>query len=161
MTRCAVSNLKSIRLIIGTVGTRYDFFECVRSRQPCFKIVLSRCYCTHVTRADVDHFVMQAECIPQINTILQQFFVQFPRSFRRCDDDLFDLGELMDAPNTTIGLTMGANLSAEARRNANNLQWKELLRNSFLHVHRSQRMLRCSNHVVTIRVDTIHHRLKV
>ena len=104
---------------------------------------------------------MQAERIPKINTVLQQFFVQFPRGFGCCDDDLFDLGKLMDAPNTTIGLTMGTNLSAEARGNANNLQWKKFLRNGFLHVHRSQRMLRCSNHVVTIWVDNIHHRLKV
>ena len=69
------------------------------ARNPGFQIVFFGRNRAHVTGANVDHFVVNAEAVPQIRTVLQQFFVERPRVFRLGDDDLFNLGELVHAPS--------------------------------------------------------------
>ena len=71
MSRLTVPNAQPVGLIVGAVGTRNDFFVLVCARNPRFEVVFLGCYRTHVTRADVNNLVMNAEAVPQIRAVLK------------------------------------------------------------------------------------------
>ena len=78
----AVSDTQPVGLVVGAVGTRHDFLVLVGAGNPRFKVVFLGGHRAHITGANVDHLVVNAEAVPQVDAVLEQLFVQRPGVFR-------------------------------------------------------------------------------
>ena len=157
----AGADLQAVGLIVRAVGAGHDFLVRLGTRQPRFEVVLAAGHGAHVSGADVDHFVVEAEGVPQVDAVLKQFLVKVPRALGIADHDLLHLAELVHAPNAAVGLAVCPDLSPEAVGHADQTQREVLFRHGLAHVHRRERMLARGRHVVAVGLDAVHHGLKV
>ena len=104
---------------------------------------------------------MDAETVPQVGAVLQQLLVKCPRVLWASEDDLLDLGELVDAPYAEVTLAVTTDLATETLRDADHSHGHLLFGDGFVHVHRGERVLGGGDHVVFIRLNAVHHGLEV
>ena len=67
----------------------------------------------------------------------------------------------MHPPNAQVALTVATHLSTEALGNADHAHGHLLFGDGFVHVHRSERVFGGGDHVVLVRLNTVHNGLKV
>ena len=73
------------------------------------------------------------------------------------DDDLLNLGELMNAPDSFVPLAMGTDFASEAWRGPNDLDGQQTRLEDLILEHRREWMFAGCNGVVSVRLNVVHH----